>query len=161
MAKRKTETEGKAGVGHNGISAEKAKPYLDRIENLFGQLASLRGTYMAEAKVFRQDIKEIYSEAKSNGIPARALKGLVRYRELERKQRELSAGLDIDESAAFEQLVDALGEFAETPLGQAAQSSLKEVIAKGDAIAREAEANLAKLGRGKDAASEAVDSLTH
>jgi uncharacterized protein (UPF0335 family) len=88
----------------------KAENYLKRIENLLGDLDSKRGSYMAECKEVREDIKEIYVEAKDNGVPVKALKGLVRFRQLEKKQRAISAGLDIDESAAYDTLVEQLGE---------------------------------------------------
>lgn len=98
----------------------KAAPYLGRVENLMKDLESKRGEYMAECKVVREDIKEIYSEAKANGVPAKALKGLVRYRELERKQAKIGDGLDIDEGSTYQQLVEALGDYGDTPLGAAA-----------------------------------------
>jgi uncharacterized protein (UPF0335 family) len=88
----------------------KSENYLRRIENLLDDLDSKRGSYMAECKEVREDIKEIYVEAKDNGVPVKALKGLVRFRQLEKKQRAISAGLDIDEGAAYDTLVEQLGE---------------------------------------------------
>lgn len=98
----------------------RAQPFLERIENVLADIASKKGEYMAEAKGLREDIKEIYNEAKDHGVATKALRQLVRYRELERRQAALSEGLDIDERSTFEQLRDALGDFAELPLGQAA-----------------------------------------
>jgi uncharacterized protein (UPF0335 family) len=97
----------------------KAAPYLQRIENILAKMETRKGKYMAECKADREDIKEIYTEAKANGLPAKALKGLVRYRSLEKKQKAIADGLDIDEQSTYEQLVEALGDFAGTALGQA------------------------------------------
>jgi uncharacterized protein (UPF0335 family) len=97
-----------------------AEPFLKRIETLNTDLGSLRGSYMSDCKAIRGDIKEVIAEAKDKGVPSKALKQLVRYRELERKQRDLAANLDIDETATFETLVAALGDLATLPLGEAA-----------------------------------------
>jgi len=97
-----------------------AEPFLKRIETLHGDLGSLRGTYMSDCKSVREDIKTVIAEAKDKGVPSKALKQLVKYRELERKQEALAANLDIDETATFETLVAALGDLASTELGKAA-----------------------------------------
>lgn len=87
----------------------KAQPYLKRVENLLTDLDSKRGAYMAECKVVREDIKEIYGEAKDHGISVKALKALVEYRVLEKKQAKLAEDFDIEEQAVYSQLVSALG----------------------------------------------------
>jgi uncharacterized protein (UPF0335 family) len=97
----------------------KAEPFLKRVETLMAEIESERGTYMSLAKSLREDIKNVYVEARDQGVPGKALKGLVRYRELDRKQRAIGAGLDIDEQSTYEQLVEALGDFASSPLGAA------------------------------------------
>jgi uncharacterized protein (UPF0335 family) len=98
----------------------RAEPFLKRVEGVLDDLASLKGKYMADAKALRGDIKEIYKDAKAEDVPVRALKGLVKYRELERKQNALADELEDEDADAFETLVEALGAFGDTPLGQAA-----------------------------------------
>lgn len=88
----------------------KAENYLRRIENLHDDLDSRKGEYMAACKEIRSDIREIFVEAKDNGVPVKALKGVVRFRQLEKKQREIDAGFDIDEASGYGTLVEALGE---------------------------------------------------
>ena len=83
---------------------------------------------MAECKVFRSDIKEIVAEAKDAGVSKRALKGIVKYREMERRQAALADGMEPDDADAFETLVAALGDLADTPLGKAAQASALHVV---------------------------------
>ena len=90
----------------------KAEGYLLRIETLLSDIDSERRTYMARCKELREDISEIYVEAKDNGVPVKALKGIVKHRQLQKKQDAIAAGFDIDEAAAFEQIREALG-----PLG--------------------------------------------
>jgi uncharacterized protein (UPF0335 family) len=113
-------------MSKTGIDTKKAETFLKRIERLHADLDSMQGKYMAECKTVRQDIKEIYSEAKAAGIPKNALRGLVEYRRLEAKQQALSDGLDLDESAALEKMIEDLGDFGELPLGAAAIAKAKE-----------------------------------
>ena len=94
----------------NGIDTDVAKAFIGRVESLEADIASERGSYMAKAKAVREDIKEVILEAKDAGIPRAALKAMLADRKLDRKKAELVAGLDIDESAAFEQMREAVGD---------------------------------------------------
>jgi uncharacterized protein (UPF0335 family) len=88
----------------------KAEAFLKRIETLNAENDSAKATYMAECKERREDIKQVYTEAKDAGVPTKALKGLVKRRQLMRKADAIPDGLDIDEQSAYSQLVEALGE---------------------------------------------------
>jgi uncharacterized protein (UPF0335 family) len=122
MAKKKTTTKGKpsaapkrARVGDNTLEG-RALPYVKRIERLLDDLDSERGRYMANCRPIHEDVREVYGEAKEHGIPVKALKGLIKWRELEKKQAGIGADFaDLDEKASYDQLVEALG-----PLGFAA-----------------------------------------
>jgi uncharacterized protein (UPF0335 family) len=131
----------------------KAEAYLQRIENLLDEAESAKGKYMAECKERREDIKEIYTEAKENGVAVKALKGLVKYRQLEKKQNAISDGLDIDEAAAYQQLVDALGELGAAAAQRAGYGDdnrdLRGNQQQQTEKEREDAANLAKVGRGQ------------
>lgn len=133
----------------------KSAPFLQRIENVLAEIESAKGKYMAEAKTRREDIKEIYGEAKDAGVPKKALQGLVRYRELEKKQNAIADGLDIDEQSTFEVLVEALGDFGQTELGQATLDLAKKRDGKKAAKAGGAETASAPYPAAVKAASEA------
>jgi uncharacterized protein (UPF0335 family) len=85
-----------------GTNTPTLKSIIERIERLAD-----------ERQQFTDDIKEIYAEAKSNGLDVKALRTVIRMR------RE-----DFDKRAAHEALVEtymhALGMLADTPLGAAA-----------------------------------------
>lgn len=98
----------------------KSAPYLTRVENVLAELDRMKGEYMAACKAKRDDIKEIYKEAKGDDVPVKALKGLVKHRELARKQAAIEETIPDEEVSEFQMLVEALGDFGETPLGQAA-----------------------------------------
>ena len=123
----------------------RAKPFLDRIESVLDQLDSERGEYMAACRTLRDDIKEIYEEAKNAEVPKKALKGLVSWRILERKQEKLTADLEADEARVLENLIDALG-----PLGIAAaeraQAGKADRASRDEAGKDEGE----KVGRGEE-----------
>ena len=120
----------------------KAEGYLTRMETLLRDLDSERGTYMARCKEIREDISEIYVEAKDNGVPVKALKGIVKHRQLQKRQEAIADGFDIDEAAAYETIREALG-----PLGAAAADRHEAKVADEKA-AQDAE-SLQKVGRGQ------------
>jgi uncharacterized protein (UPF0335 family) len=102
-------------IGDNNLEG-RAAPFVTRIENLLRDLASERGSYMAKCVPIHEDIREVYGEAKENGIAVKALKGLIKWRSLEKKQAAIGDDFaDVDEKAVFDHLVEALG-----PLGFAA-----------------------------------------
>ena len=98
----------------------RAKPFLQRIENLMSEGESAKGEYMNECKQRREEIKDVLTEAADAGVPKKALRGLVKYRELEKRQQEIADGLEEQEQADYESLIAALG-----PLGQAAADKAK------------------------------------
>jgi hypothetical protein len=137
-------------VGHNTIEG-KAAPFLKRVEDFNEQLESLRGSYMQSCKAVRDQVKEVYVEAKENGVAPRPLKGLVKHRQLTRKQEKIVASMrDDDDVAVFQQLIDTLG-----PLGAAAARRrgfgdlVKDTIQEGDRMAKgKADGDVNKVGRG-------------
>jgi uncharacterized protein (UPF0335 family) len=91
--------------------------FLKRIERIYVDLDSAKSSHMAEAKNLRNDIKEIYTEARDAGLDVPALKGLVKYRRLERKQQAIPDAFQDDAAtlATYKDLVEQLGD-----LGRAA-----------------------------------------
>lgn len=108
----------------HGIDANIAADYIRRVESLHADLQSERGTYMAACKSVREDIKQVYLDAKEqNGIPTKTLKAIVKQREYQRKAEAQKDFLDIDERSTFEQLVEDLAGLADLPLGKAAMDA--------------------------------------
>lgn len=108
---------------------KQAKPYLDRIESILDDIATLQGEFMSACKAHREDIKEIIAEAHEKGIDKKALRGLVKWRELARKQEKIADDLNdhVDSLAQYELLIDQLG-----PLGFAAAKAAGAVKASDD-----------------------------
>lgn len=107
-------------AGHNSLEPAKVKSYVGRIENIHDELEKERGTYMAACKALREDIKDIFDEAKDAGIPRRALKSVIKVRALEYKAEKARDDLEQDDQQAHDRIRLALGDLADLPLGQAA-----------------------------------------
>lgn len=104
----------------NGVDQEKVKSFVSRIDNLNDEIASEQGSYMKRCRELKDDIKDILEEAKSAGIPPKVLKAVLKARDLERKAEQARDDLDNEDQDIFDNIADALGVFADTPLGAAA-----------------------------------------
>jgi len=128
MAKRKkqsgnTEEADDSGSAHrpgNGFKPKVVKSFVSRIEALFDDIESERSTFMSKCKDIRGDIKEVYAEAKAEGVPTSELKAAVKMRELARKQDDIRDALDTEQQDTLDQIRLALGDLEGTPLGDAA-----------------------------------------
>jgi uncharacterized protein (UPF0335 family) len=99
---RKPKPPTPAPIGHNSLDRDRLKSLVERIESIEEQKAELAS-----------DIRDVYAEAKSAGLDAKALRKVIRLR------RQDSAERDALQSAIDEYL-SALGDLADLPLGRAA-----------------------------------------
>jgi uncharacterized protein (UPF0335 family) len=88
-------------IGHN-VAAERLKSIVERIEKL-----------EEERKALQSDIKDIYTEAKSAGFDTKVLRMVIANRKKDQAEWE-------EQQALLETYMRALGQLADTPLGQAA-----------------------------------------
>lgn len=90
------------GGNASGIAADRLRSFIERIERL-----------AEEKQAIADDIKEVYSEAKSSGFETKIIRKVIALRKM-----------DAQERAEQEQLLDvylaAIGMLAGTPLGEAA-----------------------------------------
>lgn len=87
-------------IGNN--SSAQLKSVIDRIENLNEQIDDLKN-----------DQKEIFAEAKSNGYDVAALRAII-------KMRKEDANKRANREALIETYMQALGMLSDTPLGRSA-----------------------------------------
>lgn len=92
------------------------KSIVERIEKLEEEKAAISG-----------DIKEVFSEAKSNGFDVKILKKVLALRKQEAHKRA-------EEQALLSVYMDALGMLADTPLGKAALDAATKEPAKSKSI---------------------------
>ena len=88
-------------IGHN-VAAERLISIVERIEKL-----------EEERKLLQADIKDIYTEAKSAGFDTKVLRMVIANRKKDQAEWE-------EQQALLETYMRALGQLADTPLGQAA-----------------------------------------
>jgi uncharacterized protein (UPF0335 family) len=142
----------------NGYDTGIAGEFIERIQNLHGDLDSERGKYMAACKKIREDIKEVLAEAESEGFDKKVIKAIVKEIELFEKIKRLPDGFDMDTQSQYEALSSALGAFADTALGQAALDRSKDEARKsGAAAGTEASQPKAKKSK-KDKAAAPIGS---
>lgn len=97
------------------------KAIVERIEKLEEEKAAISA-----------DIKDVFSEAKSNGFDTKILKKVLAIRKQDAHKRA-------EEQALMDVYMDALGMLADTPLGQAAMANATKKPAKAKAVIEEDE----------------------
>lgn len=96
-----------ADIGHNSwVAKDQLKAFIERIERL-----------EEEKKTISDDIRDVYTEAKTNGFDVKALRAIVRLRKQDIDERK-------EHEAILETYMHALGMLFDTPLGQAAIDDL-------------------------------------
>lgn len=97
-------------IGHNSsVNADTAKRLLSIIERI--------EALEAEKKNLAEDVKDIYREAKSAGFDAPTIRLIIKRRAEDEAKRE-------EREALLEIYLNALGQLADTPLGNSAMGRL-------------------------------------
>jgi len=97
-------------IGHNSsVNSQTAKRLLSIIERI--------EAIEAEKKALAEDVKDIYREAKSAGFDAPTIRLIIKRRAEDEAKRE-------EREALLEIYLNALGQLADTPLGNAAMGRL-------------------------------------
>ena len=105
----------------NGPNPERTKEAVSRIEAIAAKKDAAHMDYMRQCSVFAEETKAVYDEAKKAwGLNKRALKAVIKTRTMERKLEDLRESLEGEEQHSYDQIRHALGDLADTPLGQAA-----------------------------------------
>jgi hypothetical protein len=99
--------------------------YLEAIDRADDELASLQGSYMSQCKGPRGVIREVKDSAREAGVDMPAFNVLLKGHRADRKHAKRVAELEGDSITAYEEMAEALGEFASTPLGGAALEGAK------------------------------------
>lgn len=105
-----------------GVDPDKVKAFANRLESLHDELEETSG-------VLRKDIKDVYDEAREAGIQPKLLRMVFKSQRDAAKLAAKVEKLDGDEKAELEAIKLALGDFGDTPLGEAAQASASQASA--------------------------------
>src|SRR4249920_3192537 len=121
--------------GSNGaISGEQINRYLGEIDKADGTLLDLKADHMAACKGPHERIRNVMKEARESGVNMAALRTIVAKRRAERALELRLAELEDDEHDEYQTMQEALGEFSETELGQAALGKAKKPKKGGEAL---------------------------
>lgn len=99
--------------GNIDYDPEAARAFRDRLLNLHTKLDSESGR-------IKSDINEVYDEAKRAGIPKNLMKAVIKKIRGRAKEKAAEAELEEAYPGGLDKLEQALGMYADTPLGQAA-----------------------------------------
>ncbi len=104
----------------NGYDPEKTASFVERVENLNARKESLHMDYMRECATIAEDIGEVLDEAKAAGLKKKSIKAVVKRHALERKIENIRDDMEPEDADDYDQVLQALGEFGDSPLGAAA-----------------------------------------
>jgi len=111
--------------GFNGFKGDELKGYLSEIAGADDELLSMKSAYMLQCKGPRRKIRDVMVAAKTAGMNMVALRTLVADDRAKRRQERRIDALEADDKADYDAMQEALGELADTPLGQAALRLVK------------------------------------
>lgn len=96
--------------------------YLSRIANVQAEIDKIMENAKAACSPLREDMDAIKKEANEAGFARKEFNTLIRKERLEKRLKNVAENLDEEQLERYEDMLHALGELAETPLGQAAAS---------------------------------------
>ncbi len=107
-----------AQPGSNGFQA--ANRWVKEIEAKMAEKLSIKMENASRQKQVQEQIDRCYEAARGEGIPIKELKAAIKTRELDRKKEAIRAALEEDGGETLDQILHALGDLADLPLGTAA-----------------------------------------
>lgn len=143
-------------IPSNGYDLQQRDAFLEEFEQFEEELVQLRIDHMNAAKPVHEKRRTAFLRAKEAGFPMRAFRVMVKNHLIKYRAAKQIAnnedGLEADEAAEYEQVINGLGSFAELPLGAAAVARASErAKPKGEQIdsltAGAADAAAAATGR--------------
>jgi uncharacterized protein (UPF0335 family) len=118
----------------NGFDPAVLQDVVSRLDELDATLASERGKFMKRCRDISEDRKGVMTEAKARGIPLKPLKTELKARKLAHKIEELRSELEADDAEQADLIREALGDYADLPLGKAAVDADERRKADGDLV---------------------------
>lgn len=118
----------------NTFDPKRVEKIVNKIEHEHEGLLTERMSYMGKCRPYRERIGQHYEEGIGFGIPKAVLKAKIKERALLRQIDGIPDDFEDDERETYEQLSQALGEYADTPLGKAAMGAKAEEDAKPKAV---------------------------
>lgn len=118
----------------NAYDPEVLKLFVGELERHQMQLESYKGEHMQRCKTVRGHMSDVYDRASDAGIPKRMLKARMKASELEQKAKAVRDNLEEEERDDYDMIRDALGDFADSPLGAASLQKAEKKQSKPDPL---------------------------
>ncbi|NEH72311.1 hypothetical protein [Rhizobium leguminosarum] len=106
--------------GRNRATPEEMASFVDKYEQLEQEVLREKMSFMERCRRIRKAQSELLDDGKTQGLPKNVLKAVVKAREYARKADSLMEDLENDAQEIFKDIRQALGDFADLPLGAAA-----------------------------------------
>ncbi|WP_434712947.1 hypothetical protein NMA58_08175 [Rhizobium sp. YTUHZ045] len=106
--------------GRNRANPSEMASFVDKFEELEKEILREKMSYMERCRRIRKEQSDLLDDAKSQGLPKNVLKAVVKARDLERRAESIMEELEDDAQQVFKDIREALGDFADLPLGAAA-----------------------------------------
>lgn len=121
-------------AGNNGYDVQKVNLYVDQIEAIQGKADDIMAIAKKDCLPHKQDIKEAKTAAcEAIGCQASVLNAALKKRRLLKKAEAVRAGLEEDKQDSLDLILHALGDLADTPLGEAATGDKTHYIGTEEA----------------------------
>lgn len=96
------------------------RDFLDRIMEVQGEVDTIMKNAKMACSPLREDMAQIKKEANEAGFTAKEFNTLIRKARLEHKIEHIADEMDEEQKERFEDMLHALGELKDLPLGEAA-----------------------------------------
>ena len=131
--KAKADKPAKASKVVAGIDGEQLADFLAKIDAEQARIDAIMAKAQEDCAPMRDEIAKIKKHAAEAGLPKTEFNTVLRARRLDTLRAKVADKLSKDERSNYDLMQEALGEFAELPLGAAAMASAKAADGAGSA----------------------------
>lgn len=124
--------------GRNSATDAEAASFVDKFEEFQRRIEALKVEHLNRCRAVRQEMAELLDDAKSQGVAKGDVKDAAKHRKLTRDAQALLE--DRDDGSRLKGILEALGDFAGSPLGAAALRQDEKANGGVDPIAAAADA---------------------
>jgi uncharacterized protein (UPF0335 family) len=109
--------------GRNRATPDEMASFVDAYEVMEREKLDRKMAYMAECAKIAGRQKDLVDDAKGQGLNGKVLRSVVKARALERKADAVYEELEDDDANLHKDIREAIGDYADLPLGAAAVAS--------------------------------------
>lgn len=131
--KARADKPAKASKVVAGINGEQLAEFIEAIDAEQARIDAIMAKAQEDCAPMRDEIAKIKKNAAEAGLPKTEFATVLRARRLDALRAKVADKLDKDQRSNYDRMQEALGEFSELPLGQAAMASAAAADGAGSA----------------------------